>query len=377
LEDEVNDSVDSDGSQSLAESSSDSDRDEDAESVEGNTAPSTDTLSIRMKRLIAVLGSPTKYDACLECVPCLQPRRNGEKKLEDAKFSCVSMECPRCGFDKIWSSGIRNRIILKEYEPSRRAFVEKLNPNCSMATDAWHEEVYWRAYVYKEGPSIAANAREIAQRAAAARPPEADDSDYNPTESKTARNLVLETYRGTLIDYLDFLEIRLTVHLDHRHLVSTEHRSKKDYERNSRPWAVEQDIDFSENGSIENFDKVQSEHWVTRQYTLFMQVASFLEVDEWNKHGGNLEVGQEVTAHGELYIRDVGNPYHRPEINLSSYWATVTKKNDNGSYTITDANGEETSVIRSNLRLRKRHIIALPVISDDKRHDRFATIHNT
>ena len=233
-----------------------------------------------MKRLIAVLKSQTKYDACLECIPCLDPRSNGEKKLEDAKFSCVNGECPRCGFDKIWSNGIRKMIMLSEYDPERKEFVQKLNPSCDFATSVWHEGVYWRAYVYKEGPSVASNARDVAQRAAAARPPEADDSDYIPTESKTARNLVLETFRGTLIDYLDFLEIKLTYHLLHRNLVSIEHRSKKDYERNSRPWAVEQDIDFSENGSIENFDKVQSEHWVTRQYTLFMQVVSFLEVDE-------------------------------------------------------------------------------------------------
>ncbi len=114
----------------------------------------------------------------------------------------------------------------------------------------------------KEGPTIAAHIKEVARQASKARPADADDGDYSMT-NKSARNLTLETYRGTLVDYLDHKEKQMSLHILHRNLVCSKHRSKKDYERNSRPWSIERDQDFSENGAIENFDKAQSEHWQT------------------------------------------------------------------------------------------------------------------
>jgi hypothetical protein len=106
--------------------------------------------------------------------------------------------------------------------------------------------------------------------------------DYNPTENASAQNLVLETKRGTLVDYLDHFERKMAVHIEHRNLVSSEHQSKLHYAWNSCPLLLARDIDFADNGSIENFDKVQSENWISKQYTLFMSITSFLKVDEWN-----------------------------------------------------------------------------------------------
>jgi hypothetical protein len=62
-------------------------------------------------------------------------------------------------------------------------------------------------------------------------------------------------------------------------------------------------MDFSKNGTIENCDKLQSEHWVTRLYTLFMSVFSFLQVqvNTWNMTEGELCVGDEVIVDGEIY----------------------------------------------------------------------------
>jgi hypothetical protein len=145
-----------------------------------------------------------------------------------------------------------------------------------LATDTWLESVDWRSYVYKEKPKLAAHAQEVARQAAATQQPEANNGDYLPgTESKTAQNLVLETNRGTVVDFLDQLEKQIILHILHRNLVSSEHWSKKDYERNSRPWTINQDVDFLENGKIENHDKVQSEYWSTHVYSLFMSICSF------------------------------------------------------------------------------------------------------
>jgi len=152
---------------------------------------------------------------------------------------------------------------MKEYDIVKKEFIEKLYPNSSLATDIWLDKVDWRSYVYKEKPTVQAHLKEVARQAAIQKPPDADadDGDYTPlTENKTSRNIVLETNRVTVIDYFDHLEKQLVRHLLHRNLVSSEHISKKNYERNSRPWTVQRDIDFSENGSIENFDKIQPDH---------------------------------------------------------------------------------------------------------------------
>ena len=205
--------------------------------------------------------SKTKYDACVACIPCLK-----SGKLEDANFSCVNGECPTCGFDKIWSLGLHRRILIREFDYEKSEWAEKLNPDSALATYVWLKEVDWCFYVTKEKPSVGAHLREVNRQAAASfRPAEADDGYYSPTnESKSARNLTLETKRGTVIDYFDHMEKQIQLHLLHRNLVSYEHRSKKDYERNSRPWSVQKDMDFSENGAITFFDKSQSEHWKTQ-----------------------------------------------------------------------------------------------------------------
>ena len=116
-------------------------------------------------------------------------------------------------------------------------WVEKLNPDSSLATDLWLKEVDWRCYVTKDKPLVVAHLRKVnSQAATSVRPAEVDDGDYSPAnESKSARNLTLETKRGTVIDFFDHMEKQIQLHLIHRNIVSSEHRSKKDYERNSSP----------------------------------------------------------------------------------------------------------------------------------------------
>ena len=172
----------------------------------------------------------------------------------------------------------------------------------------------------------------------------------------------METCRGTVIDYFNHVEKQIKLHLVHRNLVSSEFRSKRDYEQNSRPWSAEKDIDFSENGPIENFDKAQSKHWKTKQYTLFMPVTSFLMADVWNSIDSNIEKCDEVTVDGEFYIK--GQP--RPEINKDSFWAVVTECLGGDLYRVEDNNGNVFDIERHRLRLRKRHTVCCPHVSDDK-----------
>ncbi len=182
---------------------------------------------------------------------------------------------------------------------------------------------------------------------------------------------MLETKRRTLVDYLDHFERKIAVHIEHRNLVSSEHQSKLQYAWNSQPLSLAQDIDFAENGSVENFDKVQSEHWISKQYTLFMSITSFLKVDEWNDEENKLDVGAEVTISGERYV---GELKENTQINLDSHWAKVIGYigGSNDVYQVEDGGGRLHEVSRSSLRHRSRHIICCGHITDDKCHDRFA-----
>jgi hypothetical protein len=323
-------------------------------------------VTAKLQKICNILEQVSKYDMCVSCLPCLT-----SGKLEDAKFKCVDGSCERCGFDKLWKHGVRRHILKQEYDERKREWVEKLEKSSRLATDVWLDTLEWRDYEYKVKPTLATHAREVARQAAAARPPEPDDLDYDPTENASARNLVFETKRGTVVDFLDHFERKILMHVNHRNLVSSEHRSKLMHDRNSRPLTLARDIDFAENGAIENFDKVQSEHWVTKQYTLFVSISSFLMVDEWNKENGELPDGAEVTVNGERYV---GEERDKVTINMSSFWARVINvvDKDNGIYRVEDDGGNTHDMPRASLRYRRRHTICCGHISDDKLHDRFA-----
>lgn len=101
-----------------------SDADEDEDDDGTNDVEKDKRAAAKLLRLYDVVSTATKYDACVACVPCLK-----SGKLEDAKFSCVNGECPTCGFDKIWSKGVRRRILRREFDTDKKEWVEKLNPN--------------------------------------------------------------------------------------------------------------------------------------------------------------------------------------------------------------------------------------------------------
>ena len=159
--------------------------------------------------------------------------------------------------------------------------------------------------IYQNKPTVATHAQDVARQAAVARSSDTarsaasrsdidtDDGEYSPTEKSSARNLCLETTRGTLVDFLDTFEAMSEKHAVHCNLVATEQKSQLNYERNVRPLITKRDIDFSENGSIKDKRQAQSQYWVTIQYTLFVSITSWLLAAEWDKIEGALSKGDE------------------------------------------------------------------------------------
>ena len=86
---------------------------------------------------------------------------------------------------------------------------------------------------------------------------------------------------------------------------------------------------------------------------------------------GKLDKCDEVTVDGEFYIK--GQPI--PNINQDSYWAVVTGNICGDLYRVEDKHGGVFEVERSQIRLRKRHVVCFAHVSDDKRHDHFAMQH--
>ncbi len=110
----------------------------DEEMTEANAIPShavvikDEKTATKMKQILDIIKMKTIYDSCKACLPCLPEFGN----LEDAKLSCVNGECYPCGFDKLWSKGVRRVIILKDFGKQKMEWVESLNTESAFGTDA-------------------------------------------------------------------------------------------------------------------------------------------------------------------------------------------------------------------------------------------------
>lgn len=128
--------------------------------------------------------------------------------------------------------------------------------------------------------------------------------------------------------------------------------------------------------------QIQSQHWRNDQATLFISILSFLDADVWDAHtdptATPLEIGTEVTVYGE----STGQ-----KVNVDAFWGRVvgveeaagvtgaeaTMEEDTPiTYTIQDASGNEHSIHRSDMRVRKRHTHCFVWVTGDSSHDSYA-----
>eukprot|EP00947_MAST-08B_sp_MAST-8B-sp1_P003300 g3300.t1 len=183
--------------------------------------------------------------------------------------------------------------------------------------------------------------------------------------------IVLNSQEGTLIELLDTLAPIAKKHVWHRGVVANDQRGKKQRQEGRRPGQVDGDFDFGENGSMENFRKVQREHWTsgTKQFTLFIAVFSWLVAAEWNKTDGELQEGAAVTVKGEK----AGEA-----INKASFFARVVSffmKDDVEFCVVATDDGKQHTVERAVLRHRVERTHAFAGISDDRKHDSASMQH--
>ena len=302
------------------------------------------------KSILSVLSASSKFDMICRCLCPTQSNKSGLAYLEDIKKACLDQDCEHCGFSKYWSKGIRREIVDTEF--GQNALIS------DNADEVWSETVQWRHYVSRPRPAICNFAsQEIG-----------DDDEYNSREGSTLRDLVLETKEGTLIDFLDDMEVALNKNIHNRVLLTNEYRAKQQFAQIRRPGMFSRDIDFSENGSLKNARELQSEHWTSIQYSLMVSVLSCIDAKEWDMVDGDLALGSEVTVYGEKSFEN---------FEKNSFWGKVKFFHGDGKYEVVTAEGTIRTCTRNEMRKRVLRSLAVGGVSNDKLHDRHHQQHFT
>jgi len=324
-----------------------------AEAARGRVPEDRKRQLRQLKAILEILKPDSKYEmCCLALSPCL---RAGDP-LHEANRACETSKCTACGFARLWSEGLRKQLFNRNYCEVSRKWTQKFRPGVD---SEWAEEVFWSEYT----------SRPARERGKVLRDNEEADQDWKASVSN-ARETTLDTVEGTVCDFLDAFEECLANHIPHRVCHETSKRADRQFHHQRRPFMVCVNVDYSENGPIANSRKLQSDHWISKQFTLLIFVYDWLCVKTWNDKTSSLNVGDEVTVNGEL----AGS-----EIAPDSYFATIVRQVSPGMYDVEQPGHPISSrhlcVPRELLRHRVVKNVVCGGISDDRSHDRWQHQH--
>ena len=82
--------------------------------------------------------------------------------------------------------------------------------------------------------------------------------------------------------------------------------AEADFSRNSIPGLIDCKSDYSENGSLDKKEQLQSEYWTIIYYTLLISIASFLVASVWRERASVLPIEAEVTVEPADYEPPAG-----------------------------------------------------------------------
>ena len=225
-----------------------------------------------------------------------------------------------CGFQHIWSKGLRQELVDNEGQ-----LKEGVNP-------IWLQEMKWDRF---------------------------KTNDSSNVEKETLMN----ERSGSILEFMDEFEPVFAKYACHRYILHRPKISNKEFERNAYPGTLKLDVDFAENFTMIHAREIQSQYWNMKQATLFVCIGKVLCQVDWDAREGELKEGAEVTVEST-------NEQHGP------FWAEVVNaQGPNGEYTVRDAASASHVVLRSQLRARVWYTVAQIGVSNDKRHDSYATQH--
>ena len=201
------------------------------------------------------------------------------------------------------------------------------------------------------------------------------------TEPGEATQPSYEACRGTVVQFLDQFERDVFRKFPH-HRFTVHERQKAtaaEFERNRWPGWLQFDIDFAMDGTIPppQGRSMQADHWVPMSFTLFINVASWLDTAAWISCSSGLSKGDAVTVEPvDAFVRGATEPAS------GSFWAEIVFKAD----PLTDPECQVYGVRRFGagiveplemigrryLRHRRKRTTAFIHVSDDKTHDSHA-----
>lgn len=283
-----------------------------------------------LKRLAWFCSLPMKSDMVKEmiCAPC----------LTEAQPECVDGSCSTCGIGKIWSRGMRPKVVGTDGE-----LLEGVSP-------IWGQEV--RYEVLKSSGST--------------------PSDGSNTEDKDS----LRAQRmSSVVDFLDEFEEASAKFPKHRHLVGDTKAKAKQRDQNFWPGMLLSDYDWSENGIIALARQIQSEYWSLTHYSLFISITSYLLVNFWLNRSSVLSKGTEVTVE-PCDLSQPGTLVPAKGSFYATIHSVVSTEGEGVIYSVQKADGTVVGgVERAQLRHRKKHTTAFIGVTDEKRHDAPSTQH--
>jgi hypothetical protein len=284
---------------------------------EGGAGP--DMMMPLVRRVRDVLSQRTKSGMCKESLkPCL----HDDSDLSTVKGCCERGECKSCGFANVWSKlraklvGVASNADGEHIEDYRSDGVNSL----------WKEKMLWQGCVKRPRPIAGGTLT-------------ASDDDEYVSSVKSARDAVLQTTEGSLVEFLDALDVCFQKHVPHRILQSQTHSAQQDLNRNRRPGdGVFKNMDFSENAGPKNARLLQADHWTGLNFTLFISIYNWVVSKEWDKTSGVLPQGSEVTVGGE---------FSGGSINQESFWGTVEDGNGDLECSMVRGDGGVSHILTS------------------------------
>ena len=248
--------------------------------------------------------------------------------LDEVELKCVHQDCSKCGFPQLWSKGARPKLV--------DAF-GKLRPGVSKI---WLHSLQWERLKIGAG-------------------------------SSSSEDDLRQSREGTIIEYFDELEPVMKQSVRHSFHIDQSKQSDRELHENAVPGLIDEDSDWSENGSLESKDQLQQEYWIIVHYSLLISIARFLIRSCWMDTTSALPKGTEVTL--EPSERSPITAELVPGARFAVVKVGSTEVGADVEYTVCCGDGEVLKVPRTRLRHRKWHRIAFLQFTNDKKHDHWST----
>jgi hypothetical protein len=235
--------------------------------------------SERLCHLLDICSLTSKTDMVKACL-C-------KGALEENKEKCIRGECDQCGLKKIWSEALKHDVV------NRGGNIYETAPIEFQSTVKW-EKVTSSKQTGGPGQVIKANAcaavlvRHACQLLKGARHvlllrlTNFVFAFLIALQDKNEQDLMRKASVGKVAEFLDeFERDGMSSFPFHKYTILRQKATGREFTCNLWPGWLQLDVDFAENRAIITGREVQSEYWVTKQYTVFVQVVSWLAFDAW------------------------------------------------------------------------------------------------